>query len=282
MLILTGTSENIQVILAGAITTNQLNCFASYRDTTSTTIVAGKNYLNTNNTTAVNIVGSPAASTQRVIDYMSIYNTDTVNSTVTVRFNDATNNYILFKTTLASGEKLEYQSGIGFKVLTTAGSVKTSVNQGSNTISTGVSKVILASDVINADAVANSIADVTGLSFPVNSGQRYWFRFVINYTCAISTTGSRWSINGTSFSELTYYSVYPTAITAQTLNHGVDAYDIPAASNASSPNTNKGTATIEGFIVPSSNGTVIARFASEIAGSAITAKAGSLVEYQAI
>lgn len=41
-------------------------------------------------------------------------------------------------------------------------------------------------------------------------------------------------------------------------------------------------ATIEGYISPSANGTVIARFASEVASSAITAKAGSFVEFMQV
>ena len=42
-------------------------------------------------------------------------------------------------------------------------------------------------------------------------------------------------------------------------------------------------AVIEGTITPSANGTVIARFASEVLSSAITAKAAvSFVEYEAI
>lgn len=59
----------------------------------------------------------------------------------------------------------------------------------------------------------------------------------------------------------------------------VQAYDLPAASNATSV-VAQNLAVIAGMIRPSANGTVIARFASEIANSAITAKAGSVVYYQ--
>ncbi len=41
-------------------------------------------------------------------------------------------------------------------------------------------------------------------------------------------------------------------------------------------------AEIEGFITPSVNGTVIARFASEVLNSAVTAKAGATAFYQAL
>lgn len=156
---------------------------------------------------------------------------------------------------------------------------------GSNAWSTptGVvgTRVYLASPVTNNNAVANTIADVTGLSFAVTSGLRYKFRFYIQYTSAATTTGSRWTINGPATTELTYGSVYTLTATSQTTNFAV-AYDIPAASNASSL-TAGNVAVIEGIVKPSSNGTLTARFASEVAGSAIVALAGrSYVEYEVI
>jgi len=67
-----------------------------------------------------------------------------------------------------------------------------------------------------------------------------------------------------------------------TFNGGLTSYDLPAASNATSATTAGNIAIVEGFIQPSANGTVIARFASEIASSAIVAKAGSVCYYQQI
>jgi hypothetical protein len=59
----------------------------------------------------------------------------------------------------------------------------------------------------------------------------------------------------------------------------VQAYNSPAAANASSATTGNNWAVINGIIQPSAAGSVIARFASEIASSAIVAKAGSFVRY---
>lgn len=281
MLILNSTTDKIQVVLGSTVSTTQLRCFASYRDTTSTTIVPVRNATNTNNSTAVDLVGSPASSTQRVVDYISIYNTDSANATVTLRFNDNGTTYELLVVALGSAERLEYQEGQGFKVFTNAGALKTSLNQGNTPASTGLSTVVLGSDVINNNAVANTIADVTGLSFAVVSGTTYYFKFMIWYTSAATTTGSRWSINGPTTTNLAYRSQYSLAATTWTTNNAV-AYDTPAASNNTSSATTGNTAIIEGYITPSANGTVIARFASEISASAITAKAGSIVTYQAV
>jgi len=136
--------------------------------------------------------------------------------------------------------------------------------------------------VANANGVANTLADVTGLGFNVTAGKRYKFRFQIIYTAQATTTGSRWSINGPAITELVYRSHYTLSATARTFNEGLGAYSLPAASNASSLAANN-MAVIEGVIKCSAPGNVVARFASEILNSAITAKAGlSFVEYEAI
>lgn len=142
----------------------------------------------------------------------------------------------------------------------------------------GITTVKLASPVTNNNASANTIADVTGLSFPVTSGVQYWFKFVIMYTSAIATTGSRWSISGpASPTLLAARSTYTLTATTETVND-IAAYDIPAAANATSL-TAGNICIIEGLIKPSQNGNVIARFASEVSASAIVALAGSFVMY---
>jgi hypothetical protein len=279
MIILSETTDNLQVVLAGAITTNQLQCFASWRDRTSTTFIAGRTVVNTNNTTDVNLVPAPATG-QRVVDFFTIFNRDTVNATITIKLDANGTEYILFKVTLATGEALVYQEGVGFMVFANSGAIKQSINQGNNTIGTALSAVVLGADVINNNAVANTIQDVTGLSFSVTGGNTYWFKFIIQYTAAATTTGSRWSINGPATpTMLSYNSEYTLTATSATRNAMLQANDLPAASNATSV-VAMNMAIIEGIIKPSGNGTVIARFASEITASAITAKAGSVCYYQ--
>lgn len=280
MIILTNTTDKIQVKLNGAITTNQLRCFASYRDTTLTSISPLRNAINTNGSTYVDLVDSPASSTQRIVDYISVFNSDSVNAVVTISFNDNGTLYELFVTTLGVGEKIEFQEGQGFKVLSNAGSVKTSINQGSNTITTALSTGVLSSDVINNNAVANTLQDVTGLSFPVLATKKYYFKFIIIYTANATTTGSRWSISGPTIGQLNYMSEYSLASTTTTRNAQFITYDLPVASNTSSAAVAGNMAVIEGTITPTADGNVTARFASEVAAAAITAKAGSIVYYQ--
>lgn len=281
MIILSETTDNLQLVLGGAITTNQLPCYVSWRDITTTAFTPGRTVTTSNNTTDVNIAPAPAASTQRVIDFISVYNRDTVNATVTVKIDANGTEYILIIVSLAPGERLAFVEGEGFRVVGNNGAVKTTYSSGTNPASSVIQNTILGSDVANAEAVANTMTDVTGLSFNVTSGLMYWFRFVIPYTAAAATTGSRWSINGPgSPTFLIYKAQFTLSTTADTTGNNT-AYDLPAAANASSIAAGD-IAIIEGFIRPSANGTVIARFASEITVSAITAKAGAIVFYQQV
>jgi len=282
MIVLSQTTDNLQVVLGGAITTNQLECMVSWRDRTSTTFTADRTVTTTNNTTDVTIAAAPAASTQRVIDFISIYNKDIVNAVVTVKLDANGTEYILCKVTLATTERLQYQEGVGFQVFASTGAVKQSINQGANASTSGITAVVLGSDVTNNNAVANTIADVTGLSFSVTAGKLYWFKFIIHYTAAATTTGSRWGVNcsaGTA-ANLSMTSEYSLTTTTTTRNANVQGFDLPAASNATSAATGNNMAVMEGYFIPSADGTFIARFASEVSSSAIVAKAGSVCFYQ--
>lgn len=280
MIILNATTDNVQVVLGGAVTTNQLQCLSSYRDITTTAYTPGRTVTNTNSTTDVNLVPAPAASTQRVVDTINIYNSDTAPSTVTVKFDANATEYILWKASLNIGERLEYTEGQGWRAFTSSGSLKTTETLGTPTVNQ-LNTVVLASDVVNADAVANTLYDVTGFSFAVVTAQVYWFRFVVDYTSAANTTGSRWTINGPAKTRLNYTQRWSLAATTTT-DGTYDEYEFPAASNTTTPADLVGVAIIEGFITPSADGTVIARFASEITVSAITAKAGSVLQWMRV
>lgn len=284
MIILIEITDKIQVVLGGAITANQLQCAAFWRDVTTTLYTPGRTLVNTNSTTDVDVVGSPGSSTQRIVDFLSVYNRDTMNATVTVKLDANGTEYILWKGILATGEMLQYNDKNGFTTTTIAGAIKQSQMWGTNNATVNaINTTVLAGDIINNNAVANTIADVTGLSFPVVAGKMYWFEFNIFYTAAATTTGSRWSVNGPgSPTALTYTSEYSLAATTTTRNANNLSYDLPAACNATSAATGSNQAIIYGFIIPSANGTLIARFASEVLSSAITAKIGSMVRWQQV
>ena len=137
---------------------------------------------------------------------------------------------------------------------------------------------------VTTSGTANAMTDITGLSFAVVSGQRYYFRAIVYYTSAATTGGSRWSINGPA-ATMKYRSEYSLTTTTKTYNDGLTGYDQPAAANATSAlgdGTSLNLAIIEGIIAPSANGTVIVRGAREVAGTAIVAKVDSFLEFKAI
>lgn len=123
MIVLDSTSETLQIVLAGAVATNQLECYAAYRDITTTDYTPGSNVVLTNSTTDRNLVDAPAVSTQRVIDYVSIFNADTASATVTVKYDDTLIERVIHKATLATGEKLEFCEGVGWRTFNAAGVV---------------------------------------------------------------------------------------------------------------------------------------------------------------
>jgi hypothetical protein len=281
MIVLTSLTDKIQVSLGGTVVANQLQCVSFWRDITPASFMPGRTVVLTNNTSDVNIVESVLESIpeiQRLVDYLSVYNSDTSNQTVTVKFDTGSSEFILWRDVLGTGEKLEYNDKSGFVVIAKGGGIKQSQVAGSNNPALNtLNLVVLGVDVVNNNAVANTIANVTGLSFDVTAGQTYYFEFTINYTAAAPATGSRWSITGPTFTRLDYTSEYTLTATTKTVNN-LGAYDLPAASNATSLASGN-ICTIWGFITPSANGTVTARFASEVLSSAITAKAGSILRW---
>lgn len=120
MIILDATNRSLEVVLAAAITTNQLPVVSSYVDVTTTTYTPGSSTTATNSTTGVTIVAAPGAATQRQIKFLSIHNADTAAAVVTVRYNDNTTLRTLCKVSLPAGDTLQYTDGEGWRVLTGA------------------------------------------------------------------------------------------------------------------------------------------------------------------
>lgn len=278
MILLSGASDVLRLVTTSVA---NLDVFASYATRDAAGAITPGNLPTTiGSATTTNVVGAPGSGNTRTVRFLSIRNrhASTAN-TVTIQVFNGTTAYEIYKVTLAAGESFVYDEANGWQYLNALGLPKNAQSLGSAApaVST-VNLVVLASDVINNNAVANTIADVTGLSFPVLSGSRYWFEFFIDYTSAAGATGSRWSISGPSFTRLAYSGSWSLTATSRTFSEAV-AYDIPAASNATSPYTTGNTAYITGFVQPSADGNVIARFASEVANSAITAKAGSICRW---
>lgn len=125
MLILSNTTDNIQIVLGGAVTANQLQCVASWRDisyTPSDSFVPGRTVVNSNDTTDVNVVAAPASSTYRVVDFISVYNNDTASAVVTIKYDANGTEYVLWKGTMLSTQMLRYVDASGWTLSDAGGS----------------------------------------------------------------------------------------------------------------------------------------------------------------
>jgi hypothetical protein len=132
MINLVDTNDTLQIVLAGAVTTNQAVCYASWTDRVGTPVtdyLPGELDVLSNDTTAVNIVTSPAAGNIRQVKYLNIYNNDTAAMTVTVRFTNNATLRTLLTVVLQVGERIEYTDVNGWSVYTSTGAVKVTAVQ---------------------------------------------------------------------------------------------------------------------------------------------------------
>ncbi len=130
-------------------------------------------------------------------------------------------------------------------------------------------------------STSTSYADCTGLSFNLAPNTKYLFEFTGAYTAAINTTGLALSANGpASPVEMSY--VVQAATGPITVAQGAQAdYD----TGAPAPTSGGATALpfwLKGTIKTGVNGGLFfLRFASEVGGSAVTIKKGSIGELAA-
>jgi hypothetical protein len=274
------TSSSVLRVVTSS--TADLSVVCNWVETSSSGQVAGQQLTAISTATTTTVLSAPAASTVRRAVGLYISNTHaTTASTVALEVYNGTTAYQLYEVTLAAGWLLFVGEDGRPAVFDNTGRAlgNDSLGNGPAAVNS-LNLVVLASDVVNNNATANTMQDVTGLSFPVSASETYWFEFYCLYNAAAGATGSRWSINGPSASLIAYESRYSLTSTTETVNQSQIAYDLPAASNATSPSTtNANTAIVRGFVRPTVSGNIIARFASEVSSSSITAKAGSLCQW---
>lgn len=126
MLLLTSTSDLLRVVTNSAAT---LDVHASWVDNASGTITPGRTNTAIASAATTTVVGSPAASTQRNLQSLTLQNRDAaLADTVTIQHFDGTTSVDLFTAVLAAREHLEWLDGQGFKVYDNRGNLKTMIN----------------------------------------------------------------------------------------------------------------------------------------------------------
>lgn len=274
-----GASDVLRLVSSSAA---NLDVIALHATTDGSATARGKTRTAIASAATTVIVPAPGAGFERVVYDLVIRNRHaSLANVVTLQDFDGTTALELIKVTLGPGESLVYDGISGWKYLNAQGIQRLSQSGGVASPLIGVEQInVLAADVTNNNATANTMQDITGLLFPMVANGRYKFEFFIDYTAAATSTGARFGITSpVGASRLAYRSQYGLTATSETFNQAV-AFDQPAGANASSPNTGGNIATIEGVIqCGATPGDLIARFASEIAASAIVVKAGSHVKW---
>lgn len=112
---LTTVNDKIQIVLGGAVTTNQLQCLTTWKVYTSTTTTDGKLAVNTNSTTDVDLAGPPASGETYDIQNINVYNADTVSAIVTIKLDVSTTETILYKGVVGVGDVISWSAEGGWK-----------------------------------------------------------------------------------------------------------------------------------------------------------------------
>lgn len=158
-MILSSVSDLIRIITASAVT---VDVQASWSDQTTTLFTPGRTNTAITTATTTTVVGSPAASTQRLIQSLKIKNKHAASSNlITVEHYDGATAVQTIKYTLLAGEMLQYD-GRTWQLLDATGAIKTSAGAGGS--ADGLNRISAGTQI--ADTLATvSFADSNGISF---------------------------------------------------------------------------------------------------------------------
>jgi hypothetical protein len=114
-MLLTGTSDKVQVITGTAVT---VDVHASYFDYNGTTVTPDRKNTNITTATTTDVVASPSSSVQRNVKLLTVRNkhaTDPV--AITIRHTDGTNIVEMFHAVLEADAEVQYTPTLGFLML---------------------------------------------------------------------------------------------------------------------------------------------------------------------
>jgi hypothetical protein len=113
------STDKLEIVLGSSVTTNQLEWVVSYQDITSAgmTLPQSSSQGLTNDTTTVDMVTAPAASTNRQVVHISVFNDDTTSETVIIKKDVSGTEYILVEMVLQPADTLEWSREIGWKII---------------------------------------------------------------------------------------------------------------------------------------------------------------------
>jgi hypothetical protein len=146
----------------------------------------------------------------------------------------------------------------------------------------GLAPIVLSNDV-SITASTTTLNDVTGLSFPIVSGNKYKFRAELYVTTTVSNTGSKFAVNANvAVSAIVYRATGAGGTAAANFVHNAFALDSASATNVGAVLSSQ-YVVIEGILIANNTGTAIIRFGKGSANAGtLTVRAGSFLNYQII
>jgi len=130
MIILSEPGDKLQVRLNNYETEKALDCFCTWRDNylepkvILNVFVPNRTITITEGATPIDLVVAPLAELKRTIDFISIINTNNRAHIVIITFVTATTETILYSSSLAVGERLQYTDMTGFITYDVNGAMK--------------------------------------------------------------------------------------------------------------------------------------------------------------
>lgn len=128
-MILDATTKSIRIFLGGAVTTNELQWTSSWadHDATAKLFTPADSQGVTSGATPVVVIAAPAASKQRQVKNLTIFNADTVNQTVTVEKLEVANRRKWIQAILEPNWSLQWEYGGTWHVYDENGILQTSL-----------------------------------------------------------------------------------------------------------------------------------------------------------
>lgn len=260
MLLLTSSTDKIQVVTDAAVT---VDVHASYMDYNGSTITPGRTNTAISTQATTDVVAAPAASTQRNVKVLNIRNTHTTSSVnITVQHVASGGTAVqLFKCSLLAGEHLIFADEVGWQHFDSNGNlvVGTSIRF-ERRLRVNTTQIVS----------GTGMTDITDLSTAtLSSGKKYSFESVIFYSSDATTTGPAFSVNGPTMTDLQFGNIFvvTNSVTAASFGTGcATTRDTAAATGTTGVGpANTGMSILSGSFLTSNSGTFAVRFASEAA-----------------
>ena len=207
-MLLDSTTRKLQLVLKAAKTTLDMPVTVDYVDVTATALpVAGLALSNSNGVTIVDILAAPAASTQRKVNGITIYNKDTAAKALQIILNDNGTSYIIVDCTLQVDDTLGYTDTGGWYTQDVNGCRKTVLSlYTSPSISTSITTPSTTFALLNETATT---INAFGAATAINVGAATGTLTLNNPTISLPTLATRITgdmSNATDSNRLTYQS----------------------------------------------------------------------------